>query len=130
MFVAKRPPFFAHIAAAQFIRLVVVLLLLTLLLVWSGMYWVVQSKRQDALDAEKQQNINLVHTLAEQTLRVIQSVDQATLRLADALASGQFRKTDLVRFARETGLADSIITQLSYVGVDGKFIASNIDMTH
>ena len=129
MFVAKRPPFFAHIAAAQFIRLVVVLLLLTLLLVWSGMYWVVQSKRQDALDAEKQQNINLVHTLAEQTLRVIQSVDQATLRLADALASGQFRKTDLVRFARETGLADSIITQLSYVGVDGKFIASNIDMT-
>jgi len=129
MFVAKRPPFFAHIAAAQFIRLVVVLLLLTLLLVWSGMYWVVQSKRQDALDAEKQQNINLAHTLAEQTLRVIQSVDQATLRLADALASGQFRKTDLVRFARETGLADSIITQLSYVGVDGKFIASNIDMT-
>ena len=129
MSAAKRIRFFANITAEKFVRWVLMLLLLTLLLVWSGMYWVLQSKRQDALDAEKQQNINLVHTLTEQTLRVIQSVDQATLRLADALDAGQFKTADLVQFSRETGLADSIITQLSYVGADGKFIASNIDVT-
>lgn len=120
--------FFSDPQLVRFTRPALTFLLVTLALVWGGMYWIVQAKRQDALESERRQNINLAHTLAEQSLRVIQSVDQATLRVNEALVSGEFVNKDLVRIARETGLAETIITQLSYIGADGKFIASNIDL--
>jgi len=108
---------------------VIAFLVVIFALVWGGVAWVLQTKRVDALESEKQQNVNLAHTLAEQSLRVFQSVDQATLRVNTAIASGEFVNEDLLRFTRETGLADTIITQLSYVGADGRFIASNIDLS-
>ena len=92
------------------------------------MYYILLTKKNDALAAEMRQNINLANTLAEQSLRVFESADQAMRRVNDALASNTFVNEDLARFTRETGLAETIITQLSYVGADGKFIASNLDI--
>lgn len=119
---------FSNEAIAKFVRPALIFLFLTLALVWGGMNWFIQDKRQVALESERQQNINLTHTLAEQSLRVFQSVDQAMLRVNEALENGNFVTKDLVRFTKETGLADTIFTQLSYVGADGKFIGSNIDL--
>jgi len=116
-------------ALLRFASGVIAFLVVIFALVWGGVAWVLQTKQVDALESEKQQNVNLAHTLAEQSLRVFQSVDQATLRVNAAIASGEFVNEDLLRFTRETGLADTIITQLSYVGADGRFIASNIDLS-
>lgn len=83
-------------------------------------------KWDDTLEAELRQNTNLGSALQEQTVRVLATADQATLRLRDAVRAGE-RQPDLVRFANETGLAPKILVQLSLVGADGRFVASNLD---
>jgi hypothetical protein len=69
----------------------------------------------------------LARILQEQTVRVLATTDQATMRLRDAVVSGSSTCPDMVRFANETGLAPKILTQLSLVGPDGRFRGSNLD---
>ncbi|WP_453934370.1 sensor histidine kinase [Acidovorax temperans] len=85
------------------------------------------TKWQDALVAQERQSANLARVLQEQTLRVLAPIDQATLRMRDAVAKGSFQPSDFTRLANETGLVPDILTQLSLVGADGRFVASNLD---
>jgi signal transduction histidine kinase len=97
---------------------------------WTAVGWVLQQRRDDALAAELRQNVNITLALEEQSVRVIAAVDQATLRLRNAVLAGDGQAppaADLVRFANETGLVPDILAQLSYVGADGRFIGSNLD---
>lgn len=84
-------------------------------------------KSQDALRAHERQNSNLARVLQEQTLRVLAAADQATLRVAAEIRSGEFTPEDYTLFANETGMAPDILTQLSVVGQDGRFRGSNLD---
>ena len=84
-------------------------------------------KWQDALVAQERQSANLARVLQEQTLRVLAPIDQATLRMRDAVAKGSFEPSDFTRLANETGLVPDILTQLGLVGADGRFVASNLD---
>jgi len=106
---------------------VVISSVLVLVLAWGGVLIELNGKRQDAIKAEIRQNANLALALQEQTLRVLAAVDQATLRLSDSVREGHFQVEDYSRFANETGLVPDILTQLSYVGADGRFVGSNID---
>lgn len=85
------------------------------------------TKWQDAIVAQERQSANLARVLQEQTLRVLAPIDQATLRMRDAVAKGSFQPPDFTRLANETGLVPDILTQLALVGADGRFIASNLD---
>ncbi len=98
---------------------------LILIAVWAAVLVVIQQTRDDAIEAEVRQNANLTRVLEEQTVRVLATADQATLRLRDTVIAGG--TPDLVRLANETGLAPAILVQLSLVGPDGRFTASNID---
>jgi signal transduction histidine kinase len=93
---------------------------------WLAVGVILREKRQDALDAETRQDANLAGVLAEQTLRVVATVDQATLRARDAVV-GAPDMPDLVRFANETGLVPEILTQLSFIDATGHFVTSNLD---
>jgi signal transduction histidine kinase len=105
----------------------VALFVIALLIVtWSAVGAIIHQKRADEIASEKRQNANLANVLAEQTLRVLASVDQAALRARDAVAAGG-TGPDLVRFANETGLAPKILVQLSLIGPDGHFVGSNLD---
>ena len=85
------------------------------------------TKWQDALVAQERQSANLARVLQEQTLRVLAPIDQATQRMRDAVANGSLQPSDFTRLANETGLVPDILTQLSLVGADGRFVASNLD---
>ena len=85
------------------------------------------TKWQDALVAQERQSANLARVLQEQTLRVLAPIDLATQRMRDAVANGSFQPSDFTRLANETGLVPDILTQLSLVGADGRFVASNLD---
>lgn len=100
---------------------------LGLLLAWSAVGALLRITWQDAMNAQIRQNSNLALILSEQTVRVLATVDQATLRMRDAVLAKDFDKADFTRFANETGLAPEILTQLSLVGSDGRFVGSNID---
>lgn len=100
---------------------------LALLVAWAAVVGVLVSKHKDAIDAEREHHTNLSRILQEQTVRVIAATDQATRRLADAVADGRFEQADIARYANETGLAPRILTQLSLVGPDGRFRGSNLD---
>lgn len=102
---------------------------LGLLLAWSAVVTVLRVTWQDAMNSQVRQNSNLALILAEQTVRVLATVDQATLRMRDAVLAKDFDQADFRRLANETGLASEILTQLSLVGPDGRFVGSNIDPT-
>ena len=102
---------------------------LVLLLAWATVAIVLNVTWRDAMNAQIRQNSNLALSLGEQTVRVMAAVDQATIRMRDAVLAGDFEKADFTRFANETGLAPNILTQLSLVGPDGRFVGSNIDPT-
>lgn len=108
---------------AMVIGFIVMALVITASLVSLALY----TKWQDALVAQERQNANLARVLQEQTLRVLAPIDQATMRMRDAITQGRFQPTDFGRLANETGLVPDILTQLSLVGADGRFIASNLD---
>ncbi len=117
-----------HWLTGERLRWVVIISsVLALALAWGVILVELGGKRQDAIKAEVRQNANLALVLQEQTMRVLAAVDQATLRLRDTVREGSFRPEDYARFANETGLVPDILTQLSYVGADGRFIGSNID---
>ncbi|WP_374585141.1 cache domain-containing sensor histidine kinase [Ideonella dechloratans] len=100
---------------------------LLLVIVWLSVFAVLASKRNDAIEAERRQNVNVANVLGEQTLRVIATLDQACRRVADAVAEQPGELPDLIRFANETGMAPRILAQLSLVGADGRFVGSNLD---
>lgn len=102
---------------------------LVLLLAWATVAILLNVSWRDAMNAQIRQNSNLALSLGEQTVRVMAAVDQATIRMRDAVLAGDFVKADFTRFANETGLAPDILTQLSLVGPDGRFVGSNIDPT-
>ncbi|WP_235510515.1 ATP-binding protein [Acidovorax sp. Root70] len=102
---------------------------LVLLLAWTTVVVLLNVSWRDAMNAQVRQNSNLALSLGEQTVRVMAAVDQATIRMRDAVQANDFEKADFTRFANETGLAPQILTQLSLVGPDGRFIGSNIDPT-
>ena len=101
--------------------------LASLLVLWLAVGWITGSRREEALQAEFRQNANIARALQEQTERVFATVDQATLRVAEAVAAHPDESPDLARFASETGLAPKILVQLSHVWADGRFAASNLD---
>ncbi|MEK9951780.1 MAG: two-component sensor histidine kinase, partial [Curvibacter sp.] len=110
------------------LSLVVLLFALaTLVIAWAVVSLELRHKRAAAIDAEIRQNTNLARVLQEQTLRVLASIDQATLRMRDSIAAGEFTSEMSVRFASETGLVPDILTQLAFVGPDGRFVGSNLD---
>lgn len=98
-----------------------------LLLAWAAVGTILELERRDELSSEVRQNRNLARALAEQTLRVIATTDQAMQRLSDAQLAGGTGAQDLVRFASETGLVPKILVQLSLVDARGRFVGSNID---
>lgn len=98
-----------------------------LVIAWVVVSLELNNKRDAAIDAEIRQNTNLARVLQEQTLRVLASIDQATLRMRDSIAAGEFSSEMSVRFANETGLVPDILTQLAFVGPDGRFVGSNLD---
>ncbi len=109
-------------------RVIVVLgTMLVLVLAWTLVLSVLNVTWRNAMDAQTRQNSNLARALEEQTIRVLAAVDQATLRMRAAVQASEFETADFKRFANETGLAPQILTQLSLVGPDGKFIGSNLD---
>jgi len=109
------------------IRWVAVGTALAVVVAWALVAVVLSMKWQDAIDTEQEHSANLARILQEQTVRVLATTDQATIRLRDAVRAGEFALPDIVRFANETGLAPKILTQLSLVGPDGRFAGSNLD---
>lgn len=108
-------------------RWLVLIGFVSLALLWLSVGWVAAARRDQAIQAEFKQNANVARVLQEQTERVIATVDQASLRVAEAVAESPEESPDLVRFANETGLAPKILVQLSHVRADGHFAASNLD---
>jgi signal transduction histidine kinase len=108
-------------------RLVLLAALLLLVLVWGSTGLLLRMKWNDAVDAEVRQNANLARVLQEQTLRVIATVDQATLRLRESMNDDGFGPEQLVSDANETGLVPRILVQLSLVDAQGRFVGSNLD---
>lgn len=102
---------------------------LGLVMAWTTVAILLNVSWRDAMNAQIRQNSNLALSLGEQTIRVMAAVDQATIRMRDAVLAGDIEKSDFTRFANETGLASQILTQLSLVGPDGRFVGSNIDPT-
>ena len=96
---------------------------------WIAVVLTLDLKARDALAAEVRQNTNLARVLQEQTVRVLASVDQATLRMRDSALAGELTSADYVRIANETGLVPQILTQLSLIDAQGRFVGSNIDPT-
>lgn len=117
-------------AAAHGMRLRVLVmgfLALAITVTWVMVAVSLHIKSEDAVQAEERQNSNLARVLQEQTLRVLAAADQATLRVAAEIRAGEFTRQDYALFANETGLAPDILTQLSVVGPDGRFLGSNLD---
>lgn len=100
-----------------------------LLALWVGVVWLLASSREAAIGYALKNDTHLAVAVAEQTARVFDSVNEALERLATAAQDGTLRPTDYARFASETGLGHEILTQVSLVGADGRFIGSDLDPT-
>ena len=100
---------------------------LVLLGAWATMATMLRWQWQETLDAEMRQNTNAALALKEHTLRVLDTVDQAMWRVQNTVRDGQLDGPELVSIANETGMVPHILTQLSFVGADGRFQGSNLD---
>lgn len=119
-----RPPLSSHLRLSVMVGAFAALLLV---IVWLSVIAVLASKRDDAIEAERRQNVNVVNVLGEQTLRVIATLDQACRRVSDAVVAQPDQVPDLIRFANETGMAPRILAQLSLIDASGRFVGSNLD---
>ena len=117
--VAARRPSLARLLAAWGIACVV--------LAWAATAVFMRHERADALAARAVSNMNLARSLEETSLRVLSAVDQATRRLAQAVATGGYDPARIGPIASETGLVPNILVQLSYVDAEGRFAGSNLD---
>jgi signal transduction histidine kinase len=100
---------------------------LLIFIAWCTVAAVLVQKHRDAIAAELRQNSNLARALTEQTVRVLATADQATVRVRDAVLAGKDTAPELARYASETGLAPAILVQLSLIDAQGRFAASNLD---
>lgn len=94
---------------------------------WATMAAMLRWQWKDTLDAEMRQNTNTALALKEHTLRILDTVDQAMWRLQHTAEDGPLNGEDLATIANETGMVPHILTQLSFVGPDGRFQGSNLD---
>ncbi|MEL4178652.1 sensor histidine kinase [Roseateles sp. PN1] len=117
----------AEVQALRLQRRVMLIAGLVILLAWISISSLLWLRRQDAIDNQFQQNANLARAFEEQTERVLEASNQATLRARDVIASGRAAPDDLVRFANETGLAPKILAQLAWLDVSGRLVATNLD---
>ncbi|MEJ6006817.1 ATP-binding protein [Paucibacter sp. AS339] len=122
-----KPDFHAEDHAARLQRRVMLAAMIAVLLAWIAIGSLLWLRRHDAIDSQFQQNSNLARALEEQTERVLEASNQATLRARDAIASGHATPGDLVRFANETGLAPKILVQIAWLDARGIMVASNLD---
>lgn len=116
----------AHAARLQ--RRVLLSAIAAILLVWVAVSSLLLLRRQEAIDGQFQQNANLARAFEEQTLRVLEAANQATLRARDGIVAGKGEPSELVRFANETGLAPKILAQLAWVDSSGQLVASNLNL--
>jgi len=115
----------AHAVRLQ--RRVMLSAIAAILILWVAVSSLLVLRRQEAIDGQFQQNANLARAFEEQTLRVLEAANQATIHARDAFAAGNVEPGLLVRFANETGLAPKIMAQLSWVDARGRLVASNLD---
>lgn len=94
---------------------------------WGATIALLRWQWQETLEAELRQNTNTALALKEHTLRILDTVDQAMLRLSGGVAAEGFDSQEIVRIANETGMVPHILTQLSFIGSDGRFVGSNLD---
>lgn len=118
-----------RLAQMKLSRMVVIVASVFMVLAWAGVIEILNLKWHDAINGELRQNTNLTRALQEQTVRVLATADQATLRMRDLVLSGEFNAADFKQLANETGLVPEILTQLSLIGPDGRLVGSNLDPT-
>lgn len=94
---------------------------------WITVATMLHSQWQETLESEMRQNTNTALALKEHTLRILDTVDQAMLRLQEHVSEGAFNSEEIVRIANETGMTPHILTQLSFVDAAGNFQSSNLD---
>ena len=98
-----------------------------LIAVWISITVLLRWQWQETLQAEMRQNTNTALALREHTLRILDAADQAMSKLQNSLREEGFDGPAIVRIANETGMVPHILTQLSFVGPDGRFVGSNLD---
>lgn len=104
-----------------------VLLLLTV--IWTFIYWNLYDSKNEAREYALRENSNIALSLSQQTLQIISTLDEATNRSVAFIKANKFDANELAKYAKETGLPDSILAQISYVDNQGIFVGSNIDPT-
>jgi signal transduction histidine kinase/PAS domain-containing protein len=105
-----------------------------LVVLWAGVLWGLQTLHQEAIRNQIQESSNISRVLQEQTTRVLAIVDKVTLRANDSTASSRpavdaLKQVDVVRLANESGFFPDILSQLSVVDAQGRFLFSNLDPT-
>lgn len=100
---------------------------LVLVVAWGTVLTMLYWQWQSTLEAELRQNINMARALKEHTLRVLETMDQAVLRLQTVAAEQKPKPQDYLQIANETGLVPEIMTQLGFVDAQGYFQGSNLD---
>ena len=103
-----------------------------LVVLWAGVIWGLQTLHQDAIRNQIQESSNISRVLQEQTTRVLAIVDKVTLRANDSMVSGRssadaLKQMDVIRLANESGFFPDILSQLSVVDAQGRFLYSNLD---
>lgn len=98
-----------------------------LLVAWSTVATVLYWQWKSTLEVELRQNINMARAIKEHTLRVLETMDQAILRLQTLATEHKPLPQDYLRTANETGLVPDIMTQLAFVDAQGNFQGSNLD---
>ena len=101
--------------------------ILVLLVAWTTVATMLYWQWQATLEAELRQNINMARAIKEHTLRVLETMDQAILRLQTLATEHKPLPQDYLRTANETGLVPDIMTQLAFVDAQGNFQGSNLD---
>lgn len=94
---------------------------------WTTVATVLYWQWQATLEAELRQNINMARAIKEHTLQVLETIDQAILRLQTLATERKPLPQDYLRTANETGLTPNIITQLAFIDAQGNFQGSNLD---
>ncbi|RKJ96805.1 sensor histidine kinase [Alicycliphilus denitrificans] len=97
-----------------------------LLATWLASAALLHWQWQETLDAEVRENTTTALTLREYTQHILDSADNAMRRLQAGMPTDDVCK-DIVRITNETGIAPHILTQLSFIGPDGRFRCSNLD---
>jgi class 3 adenylate cyclase len=123
MFIQEK---FKNINDSKIIK-VGVLLLLTV--IWTFIYWNLYDSKNEAREYALRENSNIALSLSQQTLQIISTLDEATNRSVAFIKANKFDANELAKYAKETGLPDSILAQISYVDNQGIFVGSNIDPT-